>query len=131
MLSVPGLDDFIKQGVDNSSATEFVNSAYNYVNTPGAAVKPDVAQKINEAYEVYNEFIKYANYINTLDPSGAADIKRIEKNKAKEKIQQIIESDNSKTVEQFYKYGLLKLMNSKSRDAQPGIERNIVKKAVN
>jgi len=131
MLSVPGLDDFIKQGVDNTAANDFVNSTYNYVNSPNAAVKPDVAQKINEAYEVYNEFIKYANYINTLDPSGAADIKRIEKNKAKEKIQKIIESDTSKTVEQFYKYGLLKLMNNKSRDAQPGIERNIVKKAVN
>ena len=67
MLSVPGLDDFIKQGVDNSDATEFVGSAYNYVNTPGASVKPEVAQKINEAYEIYNEFIKYADYINTLD----------------------------------------------------------------
>jgi hypothetical protein len=131
MLSVPGLDDFIKQGIDNSDATEFVGSAYNYVNTPGASVKPEVAQKINEAYEIYNEFIKYADYINTLDPSGAADIKRIQKDKAKEAIQKIIESDNSKTVEQFYKYGLLKLMNAKSRDAQPGIQRNIIKKTGN
>lgn len=131
MLSVPGLDDFIKQGVDNSSATEFVNSSYNYVNSPGAAVKPEVAQKINEAYEIYNEFIKYADYINTLDPSGAADIKRAQKEKAKEEIQRIIESDSSKTVEQFYKYGLLKLMNAKSRDAQPGIQRNVIKKVGN
>jgi hypothetical protein len=131
MISVPGLDDFIKKGVDNSSATDFVNSSYNYANSPGAAVDATTVEKINEAYEVYNEFIRYADYINTLDPSGAADIKRLEKEKTKEKIQQIIASDDSKTVEQFYKYGLLKLMNAKSRDAQPGIERNIIKKVGN
>jgi len=131
MLSVPGLDDFIKKGVDNSDATEFVNSAYNYANSPGAAIDSTTVEKINEAYEVYNEFVRYADYINTLDPSGAADIKRLEKEKAKEKIQEIIASDNTKTVEQFYKYGLLKLMNAKSRDAQPGIERNIIKKVGN
>jgi len=127
MLKVPGLDQYIKNGVDNSDASEFVQSAYNYVNSEGAAVKPEVREKINQAYEIYNDFISYANQIDAMDPSGAADIKRAQKQVAIDKIQKIIDSDPSKTVEQYFKYGLLKLMSAKSRDAQPGISRNIIK----
>jgi hypothetical protein len=127
MLKVPGLDEYIKNGVDNSDASEFVQSAYNYVNSEGAAVKPEVREKINQAYEIYSDFISYANQIDAMDPSGAADIKRAQKQVAIDKIQKIIDSDPSKTVEQYFKYGLLKLMSAKSRDAQPGISRNIIK----
>jgi hypothetical protein len=66
-----------------------------------------------------------------MDPSGAADFKRAEKQKAIEEIQMIIDSDPTKTVEQYFKSGLLKMMSAKSRDAQPGIERNIIKKVGN
>ena len=127
MLKVPGLDQYIRSGVDNTDAAEFVQSAYNYVNSPDAAVKPNVREKINEAYNIYNSFINYANQIDAMDPSGAADMKRAQKEKAIEQIQKIIDSDPSKTVEQYFKYGLLKLMTAKSRDAQPGIGRNIIK----
>ena len=127
MLAVPGLDDFIKNGVDNSDASDFIQSAYNYANSEGSSVKPETRDKINQAYQIFNEFVQYADYINTLDPSGAADLKRIEKEKAKAKIQSLVDSDTSKVLEQYYKYGLLKLMNAKSRDAQPGLNRNIIK----
>lgn len=131
MLKIPGLDDYIKNGVDNSDASEFVQSAYNYVNSQGAMVKPDVKQKINQAYEIYNNFINYANQVDAMDPSGAADIKRAEKERAIKLIQGIVDSDPTKAVEQYFKYGLLKLMSAKSRDAQPGIGRNIIKGAGN
>jgi len=131
MLGVPGLDDYIKGDVANSDASNFVQSAYNYANSEGSAVKPETRDKINQAYQIFNEFMEYANYINTLDPSGASDLKRIEKEKAKAKIQELVNSDTTKVLEQYYKYGLLKLMNAKSRDAQPGISRNVVKKVVN
>jgi hypothetical protein len=127
MLKVPGLDDYIKSGVDNDDASEFVQSAYNYVNSPTAAVKPDVKQKINQAYEIYNNFMSYANQVDAMDPSGAADIKRAEKERSIKLIQEIVNSDPTKAVEQYFKYGLLKLMSAKSRDAQPGIGRNIIK----
>jgi len=70
---------------------------------------------------------KYANQIDSMDPSGASDMKRAQKEKAIDEIQKIIDSDPSKTVEQYFKYGLLKLMTAKSRDAQPGIGRNVIK----
>ena len=128
---VPGLEDYIASGADNGDASEFIQSAYNYVNSPGAQVKPEVKQSINEAYTIFNEFIEYANYIDTLDPSGAADLKRIKKAESQERIQKLIAADTSKTVEQYYKYGLFKMMNLKSRDAQPGINRNVIKKVGN
>jgi hypothetical protein len=131
MLEVPGLDQYIRQGVDNTDAAEFVDSAYNYVNSPNAAVKPEVKDKINQAYTVYNNFITRANQIDAMDPSGAADFKRAEKKRAIEEIQAIIDSDPTKTVEQYFKNGLLKMMSAKSRDAQPGILRNIIKRVGN
>jgi hypothetical protein len=130
-IGVPGLEEYIASGKDNGDASDFIQSAYNYVNSTGADVKPDVKQKINEAYTIFNDFIEYANYINSLDPSGGADLKRAKKTEAQDKIQKLINSDSSKTVEQYYKYGLLKMMNSKSRDAQPGVNRNVIKKVGN
>ena len=130
-LGVPGLEDYIASGKDNGDASDFIQSAYNYVNSPDADVKLEVKRSINEAYSAFNEFIEYANYINALDPSGAADLKRIKKRETQEKIQKLIRSDPSRTVEQYYKYGLLKMMNAKSRDAQPGVNRNVVKKVGN
>ena len=130
-IGVPGLEDYIASGKDDGDASDFIQSAYNYVNSPNADVKPDVKQKVNEAYTIFNEFIEYANYINSLDPSGAADMKRVKKAEAQEKIKKLIAADTSKTIEQYYKYGLLKMMNAKSRDAQPSIGRNVVKKVGN
>ena len=130
-IGVPGLEDYIATGADNDGANEFIQSAYNYVNSPTADVKPEVKKSINEAYAIYNDFMEYANYITSLDPSDAATLKRAKKAEAEEKIQKLIKSDTSKTVEQYYNYGLRKLMNNKSRDARPTINTNVVKKAVN
>jgi hypothetical protein len=129
-IGVPGLEDYIATGADNDGANEFIQSAYNYVNSPTADVKPEVKKSINEAYAIYNDFIEYANYITSLDPSGAASMKRAKKAEAQAEIQKLIDSDTSKTVEQYYNYGLKKLMNNKSRDAQPTIDTNVVKKVV-
>ena len=57
-------------------------------------------------------------------------MKRAKKAEAQAEIQKLIDSDTSKTVEQYYNYGLKKLMNNKSRDAQPTIDTNVVKKVV-
>ena len=39
-------------------------------------------------------------------------------------IKELIRSDNTKTIEQYYNYGLSKLMNAKSRDGRAGVNRN-------
>jgi hypothetical protein len=130
-IGVPGIEDYIDSGRDITDSTDFIQSAYNYVNAPEADVKPEVKQKINEAYEIFNNFISDINYIESLDPEGAADMKRARKAEAQEEIKKLIDSDTSKTVEQYYNYGLLKVMNNKSRDARPAISRNVVKKVGN
>jgi hypothetical protein len=127
LLQTPGLEDYIKSGADNSDATDFIQSTYNYVNSVEASVNPKTKELINEAYNVYNEFIDYANRINMLEFSEGAEMKRAQKAKAIKKIEELIKSDPTKTVEQYYRYGLLKLMNSKSRDADVTINRNVVK----
>ena len=58
-------------------------------------------------------------------------MKRARKAEAQEEIKKLINSDTTKTVEQYYNYGLLKVMNNKSRDARPAIGRNVVKKVGN
>jgi hypothetical protein len=131
LLGVPGLEDHIRSGADNSDASDFIQSTYNYVNSPDADLRPEVRDKINTSYEIYNEFINYANQISLLEPSNGAELKRAKKAEAIERIKNLIDSDPTKTVEQYYKYGLLKLMNSKSRDAQVTINRNVIKGAGN
>ena len=127
LLQTPGLEDYIKSGADNSDAADFIQSTYNYVNSVDASVDPKTKELINQAYIIYNEFIDYANRINTLEFTDGAEMKRTEKDKAIRKIEELVKSDPTKTVEQYYKYGLLKLMNSKSRDANVTINRNVVK----
>jgi hypothetical protein len=127
-IGVPGLEEYIGSGKDITDSSDFIQSAYNYVNSPNANVKPEVKKSINEAYAIFNEFIEYVNLINSYDPEGGADMKRAKKIEAQEKIKKLIAADLSKTVEQYYKYGLLKVMNKKSRDARPGISTNVIEK---
>ena len=127
MLTVPGLDNYIKSGADNSDASDFIQSTYNYVNSPEAEVDPKVKDKINQAYEIYNEFMSFANKVALADPSNGTELKREQKKKTIKAIEELVKSDPTKTVEQYYKYGLLKLINSKSRDVSATINRNVIK----
>lgn len=123
-LAVPGLENYIATGADNTDAFEFVNNAYNYVTSPNASVPSNVKENIILAYSLYTDFIAKANYINSLDAGNAADLKRAEKEKTVNAIKQIIENDSTKTVEQYFNYGLSKLINAKSKDASAGLRRN-------
>ena len=123
-LAVPGLENYIATGADNTDAFEFVNNAYNYVTSPNASVPNDVKENIIRAYNLYTDFIAKANYINSLDAANAADLKRAEKEKTVNAIKQIIKNDATKTIEQYFNYGLSKLINAKSKDASAGLRRN-------
>jgi hypothetical protein len=68
--------------------------------------------------------MKQAAYIDSLEAANGSDLKRAEKAAAEEAIKELIRSDNTKTIEQYYNYGLSKLMNAKSRDGRAGINRN-------
>ena len=123
-LAVPGLENYIKSGVDNTDAFDFVNNAYNYAISNDSDIPREVRKNIVLAYNLYIDFIASANLINSLDAANGADLKRAEKEKTINAIKKIIASDPTKTVEQYFNYGLSKLINAKSKDASAGLERN-------
>ena len=123
-MQVPGLEEFMASGLDNTSAYEFANNAYNYAMSPDADIPQDIKLKVAQAYDIYSRFMKQAAYIDSLEAANGSDLKRAEKAAAEEAIKDLIRSDNTKTIEQYYNYGLSKLMNAKSRDGRAGINRN-------
>lgn len=123
-LQVPGLETFIASGVDNTDALDFINNAYAYANDTTANIPKDLAKKIINAHDIYQQFMDYANQIDSLQISNASEVKLAEKQRAIAQIENIIQSDNTNVVDQYFKYGLLKLMTAKSRDAAAGINRN-------
>jgi hypothetical protein len=125
-MAIPGLDNYIRGG-DNTDAFDFVQSAYNYANSPNADIKPDLKIKINKSYTIYNDFINYANQISMLDMGNGPELKRAAKIEAVAEIELIINSDPTKVIYQYYEYGLKKIMNSKSRDANVTLNRNVIK----
>ncbi len=127
ILAVPGLENYIRSGTDNSDAADFVESAHNYVNSKDADVSKDVADKINKVYDLYTDFASYANEVDLRDLSNKADLKRVKKQQVIDEIQKLIDADSTRAVEQYFKYGVLKLMSAKSRDVTATIERNVVK----
>lgn len=124
LLSVPGLDNYIRTGADNSAAEDFVQSIHSYINSDESDVAPEVTRSINAAYEAYSGFISYSNLVAGFD--NASELKRIEKKKTIDIIQRLIASDSTGAVKQYFEYGLLKLMTAKSRDASAGLNRNVV-----
>jgi len=123
-LSVPGLENYIKSGVDNTDAFDFVNNAYNYAISDSADIPKEVRRNIVLAYNLYIDFIASANFINSLDAANGPDLKRAEKEKTINAIKEIIANDPTRTVEQYFNYGLSKLINAKSKDASAGLGRN-------
>ena len=123
-ISVPGLENYIKSGVDNTEAFEFVNNAFNYATSDGAAIDPMVKESIITAYNLYNDFISKADRINASGAANGAELKRAEKEKITEALKELYLQDPTGAVEQYYNYGLKKLINAKSKDASAGINRN-------
>jgi len=115
----------LRSGTDNTEAENFVNNAYAFANNPNSDAPKELKQKIIDAYQVYQNFMSVAAQIDTMNMSSPSEVKRLEKEKAIAQIKNIINSDSTKTVEQYFNYGLLKLMTAKSKDATAGIGRNI------
>jgi hypothetical protein len=65
-----------------------------------------------------------ANNIDAANAANGTEMKRFAKQQTIDAIQELIRSDSTKTIEQYYNYGLKKLINAKTRDASAGIWRN-------
>ena len=125
-LAVPGLEQAIGSGVDNTDAEQFIADAYAYANDKNADIPKDLAEKLITAHDIYINFIDYANQVDAAQMDNGSEVKRAEKERAIAMIENIIKSDSTRTIDQYFKYGLLKLMTAKSRDAAAGINRNVL-----
>jgi hypothetical protein len=123
-LSVPGLEYYI-QNTDNLEAYNFTNDAYNYASSPEANAPPKLKEGIVSAYNLYLDFMTTANNIDSLNAANGTEMKRAAKQQTIDAIQELIKSDSTKTIEQYYNYGLRKLINARTRDASAGIWRNV------
>lgn len=124
LLSTPGLENYLQSGADNSEASTFIESAYAFANSQKGAVDPKVVDLINQSYKLYNYFMDQATQIDLYNYANGADMKRSLKNDVINQIQELIKRDSTGAVKQYFEYGLLKLMTSKSRDVTSGINRN-------
>lgn len=123
-LSVPGLEYHI-QNTDNLEAYTFVNNGYNYASSPEADAPAELKEGIVTAYNLYLDFMSTANNIDSANAANGTEMKRAAKQQTIDAIQELIRSDSTKTIEQYYNYGLKKLINARTRDASAGIWRNV------
>ena len=125
-MAVPGLADYINKGRDNEANIEFINNVYTYVNSSNADVSVSIIAATNQMYEIYSGFNDTVNSINMQNYSNGSELKRQYKQAAIEELQQIIKTDDTGALKSFFDYGLEPLMNSLSRDARSGINRNVI-----
>jgi hypothetical protein len=123
-LSVPGLEEYLSGTVINKDAYDFAMNAHAFVNDYSGEVRPDVKDKINQAYKIYSDFADYVNNVNTWDSVNGREYKLNAKENATQALFQLIDSDDTKVLEQYYNYGIKKLMNQLVRDARVSVSRN-------
>lgn len=123
-LSVPGLKEYLQPTVANTDAIDFVSNAHAFANAHPDKVNKDVLQKINQAYDIYNDFINYVNNVDTWNVSDSSSLKLAKKDEATKKLLELVASDDTKVLEQYYNYGIKKIMNENVRDARVSVSRN-------
>lgn len=124
-LSVPGLSDYIKNSADNSAEIQFVDNVYQFVSDPSSDIDSESRKKVLEAYQIYQDFVDYSRYVDSVNPDQSPAIKRQEKEKAFNAIKKLASSDSTKAVDQFFSFGLKNLMNRISKTASSSVNRNI------
>jgi len=123
-LSVPGLEDYLKSSLITKDAYNFAMNAHAFVNDYSGSVKPEIKNKINQAYQIYSDFANYVNNVDTWNSVNSNDYKTTAKDNATQKLLELINSDDTKVLEQYYNYGIKKLMDQLVRDSRVGLNRN-------
>jgi len=123
-LSVPGLDNYLQGSIMNQDAYNFVMKGNAFVNDYPGEVKPEIKSKINEAYKIYSDFADYINNVKTWNAVNESELKTTAKEAATEKLLELINSDDTRVLEQYYNYGIKKLMNALVRDPRANVNRN-------
>jgi hypothetical protein len=123
-LSVPGLEDYLGSTLLNKESYDFTMNAHAFVNDYPGEVKPEIKDKINMAYQIYSDFAQYVNNVKTWDAVDGTDLKLNAKETATQQLLQLVKSDDTKILEQYYNYGIKKLMGQLVRDTRVSVSRN-------
>jgi hypothetical protein len=123
-IAVPGLKEALSPTVSTKDAVDFVNNAHTFANAYPNKVDANVLTALNTMYGIYTQFIDQVDNVNSYNYSNANDIKMNMKNQAVQQIEQIIASDPTKVLQQYYDYGIKRIMNEHVRDARVGVNRN-------
>ena len=122
--AVPGLKEYISSGTSNKDALDFIENAHSFANEYSGQVNPDIKNKINMVYGLYTQFIQYVNDIKSANYPNSKDLEQSAKIGLENEIKSIIDSDPTKVIEQYYNYGVKKIVNENVRDAPASINRN-------
>ena len=124
LIAVPGLQEYFSSGTSNQDALNFIEDAHTFANVNLSQVNSDVREKINIAYDAYSSFIEYVNNVNSWNASNASELKQAAKNNLMNTIDGLIKSDDTKVLEQYYNYGLKRIINQHVRDTSASVTRN-------
>ena len=122
--AVPGLKEYISSGTSNKDALDFIENAHSFANEYSGQVDASIKEKINTAYDAYTQFIQYVNDIKSANYPNSKDLEQSAKIGLENQMQALIASDPTKVIEQYYNYGIKKIVNENVRDAPASVNRN-------
>lgn len=117
-LSVPYLAERLQNMADNEAKAQFLNNVYSIANMSDVDIPTDTRNNVNEAYDIYNNFITSVERPEIKNAENSAAIKRFIKQDALDQLDALAERDQSGIVKQLIRVAFKGLMNAKSRDAQ-------------
>ena len=117
-ISTPILESRVANMADNEEKTRFLNNVYLAANDENVNIAPEVRESVNNAYDVYNNFLNQIERDEVRLASNSAAIKRHYKEQAMLELFELAKSDESGAVKELIRNSLRGLMNAKSRDAQ-------------
>ena len=121
-MQIPALEGRIANMADNEEKTKFLSDVYLIANDPDVDIDPATRESVNQAYDVYNQFLSDIEQDVVRLSSNSSEIKRTFKTRTLIELEAIAAQDESGVVKELLRSSIKGLMNAKSRDAQNTIK---------
>ena len=117
-LGTPYLTQRIEKLANNEEKAKFLSSVQTLNNSEEINVSKETKDYVNQAFDVYHNFMYRVNSADILTASNSAEIKRNLKARAFAQLEDLSRADSSGVVKQITRIAFKGLMNARSRDAQ-------------
>jgi hypothetical protein len=121
-ISTPMLESRVSNMADNEEKTRFLNNVYLAANDQSIDIAPETRKAVNDAYDIYNNFLSEIERDQVRLASNSAAMKRHYKEQAMIQLLELSKQDESGAVKELIRNSLRGLMNAKSRDAENTIK---------